>query len=124
MHETAAAGYGWNVASNTVGGTYGIAPAPGQPQSVLLRSWIARAFARAPRTGRTLVFGAWTAEERGLLGSETFAVHPLYPPGGAAQDVDLFYRIGLELANSRRWPEWNAGSEFLAIGKTSAAVRR
>jgi Zn-dependent M28 family amino/carboxypeptidase len=347
IHETAAAGYGWNVASNTVGGTYGIAAARGRPQPVLLQSWIsrdfavdlfakagldfemakrhardpafhptvlagarfdidmpvktervasrnvlakllgtthpeetllfaahwdafgvgapdstgrsirpganddglgiagvlelARAFAQAPRTARTLVFAAWTAEERGLLGSETFGVHPLYPPAtmvanltidilqtagpardvvligagqneleqdlaraaatqgrtvtpdakperglfyradhfslakrgvptlllmgigggadlidggrvagdawvsdytsrcyhqtcdswspdwdlrGAAQDVDLFYRIGLELANSRRWPEWNAGSEFLAIRQSSAAARR
>jgi len=347
IHETAAAGYGWNVASNTVGGTYGIAPAPGQPQPVLLQSWIsrefaadlfaksgldfevakrhardpgfrpielagarfdidmpvktervasrnvlaklpgtthpdetilfaahwdafgagapdasgrtirpganddglgiagvlelARAFVRAPRTERTLVFAAWTAEERGLLGSETFGVHPLYPTAtmvanltidilqtagpakdvvligagqneleqdlaraaaaqgrtvtpdakperglfyradhfslakrgvptlllmgigggadlinggrvagdawvsdytsrcyhqtcdswspdwdlhGAAEDVDLFYRIGLELANSRRWPAWTAGSEFLAIRQSSAAARR
>ena len=40
---------------------------------------LARAFAHAPRTQRTLVFAAWTAEERGLLGSETLA-HPLYRP--------------------------------------------
>jgi Zn-dependent M28 family amino/carboxypeptidase len=347
VHETAAAGYGWNVASNGVGGTYGIAPSPGRPQPVLLQSWIsrefavdlfskagldfdalkrrareagfrpvelagarfsidmpvktdrvnsrnvlarlpgtshpdesilfaahwdaygigapdsagrtirpganddglgiagvlelARGFARAPRTERTLVFAAWTAEERGLLGSETFGVHPLFPPGkmvadmtldilqtagpardvvlvgagqndleqdlaraaaaqgrtvtpdakperglfyradhfslakrgvptlllmaigggadlvdggraagdawvsdytarcyhqtcdtwnadwdlrGAAEDIDLFYRIGQALGNSRRWPEWNAGSEFKAIRDASASARR
>lgn len=347
VHETAAAGYGWNVASNTVGGAYGIVPAPDQPQPVLLQSWISRGFAtdlfartgfdfeslkrkardpgfrpvelvgarfsidlpvktervnsrnvlaklpgtthpdetilfaahwdafgigapdaagrtirpganddalgiagvlelaraltQAPRTQRTLVFAAWTAEERGLLGSETFGVHPLFAPdkmvanmtldilqtageardvvlvgagqntleqdlaqaaaaqgrtvtpdakperglfyradhfslakrgvptlllmgigggadlidggraagdawvsdytahcyhqtcdawsadwnlGGAAQDIDLFYRIGLVLGNSRRWPEWSAGSEFKAIRDASAAARR
>jgi Zn-dependent M28 family amino/carboxypeptidase len=345
VHEPAAAGYGWNVASNPVGGTYGIVGPANQPQPVLLQAWIsreatvnlfrksgldfetlkrqardphfrpvelnarfsidmpvktervdsrnvlaklpgtthpdesilfaahwdaygigapdsqgrtirpganddglgiagvlelARAFARGPRTERTLVFAAWTAEERGLLGSETFGVHPLFSPAktvanltldvlqtagpardvvlvgagqnelekdlaqaaaaqgrtvtpdakperglfyradhfslakrgvptlllmgigggadlvtggrtagdawvsdytaqcyhqtcdswsaewdlrGAAQDVDLFYRIGLKLGNSRRWPEWNATSEFKAIRDASASAR-
>jgi Zn-dependent M28 family amino/carboxypeptidase len=346
VHETAAAGYGWNIVSSNVGGTYDIARSAGQAQPVLLQAWIsretavdlfaragldfealkrqardpgfrpvqisdalfsidmpvrtervqsrnvlarlpgsthpdetilfaahwdtfgigapdsqgrtirpganddalgiagvlelARAFARAPRTQRTLVFAAWTAEESGLLGSETFGVHPLYPPEktvadmtldilqtagpsrdvvligagqneleddlaraaaaqgrtvtadakperglfyradhfslakrgvptllimaigggedlvsggraagdawvsdytahcyhqtcdrwspswdlrGAAQDVDLFYRVGLELGNSRRWPEWRATSEFKAIRDRSAAAR-
>jgi len=43
---------------------------------------------------------------------------------GAAEDVDLFYRIGLELGNSRRWPEWRATSEFKAIRDSSASARR
>jgi Zn-dependent M28 family amino/carboxypeptidase len=346
VHETPAAGYGWNVASTSVGGTYGIVQPAGQTQPVRLQAWIsreaavdlfaktgldfealkraardqkfkpvelagarfsidmpvntqrvnshnvlaklpgtlhpdetllfaahwdaygvgapdaqgrtirpganddglgiagvlelARAFAQAPRTERTLIFAAWTAEERGLLGSETFGIHPLYRPAkmvadltldilqtagpsrdivlvgagqneleedlaraaaaqdrsvtpdakperglfyradhfslakrgvptlllmgigggadlvnggrpagdawvsdytahcyhqtcdswsqdwdlrGAAQDIDLFYRIGLELANSRRWPEWHEGSEFKAIRAASAAAR-
>jgi Zn-dependent M28 family amino/carboxypeptidase len=346
VHETAAAGYGWNVAANSVGGTYDIARAEDQTQPVLLQAWIsreaavgllaktgldfealkrqareqgfkpielsgarfsidmpvetervdshnvlaelpgtkhaeesilfaahwdaygigapdsegrtirpganddglgiagvlelARAFARTQRTERTLVFAAWTAEERGLLGSESFGVHPLFPPAkmvanmtidilqsvgasrdvvlvgagqndlekdlaraaaaqgrtvtadakperglfyradhfslakrgvptlllmgigggadlvsggraagdawvsdytahcyhqtcdawsatwdlrGAAEDVDLFYRIGLELANSRRWPEWYAASEFKAVRDASASAR-
>ena len=40
---------------------------------------IARAFAAGPRPERTLVFAAWTAEERGLLGAEHYAANPLYP---------------------------------------------
>ena len=40
---------------------------------------IARKFASGPKPERTLVFAAWTAEERGLLGSEYYAQHPLYP---------------------------------------------
>jgi Zn-dependent M28 family amino/carboxypeptidase len=40
---------------------------------------IARHFVAGPRPERTLLFAAWTAEERGLLGSEYFASHPLYP---------------------------------------------
>jgi Zn-dependent M28 family amino/carboxypeptidase len=201
---------------------------------------LARAFARGPRTERTLVFAAWTAEEAHLLGSETFAVHPLFAlekmvvdltldilqtagpardvvligagqneldddlaraayaqdrtvtpdpkperglfyradhfslakrgvptlllmalgggedlvsggrmagdawvadytahcyhepcdawsPNwdlrGAAEDVDLFYRIGRDLGNSRRWPEWRPTSEFKAIRDASGAAR-
>ena len=40
---------------------------------------IARAFKQGPRPDRTLVFAAWTAEERGLLGSEYYAAHPWLP---------------------------------------------
>jgi Zn-dependent M28 family amino/carboxypeptidase len=345
VHETAAAGYGWNVAANAVGGTYDIARAADQTQPVLLQAWIsreaavalfasagfdfealkrqartqefkpvdlgarfsiempvkterveshnvlaqlpgtkhpqesvlfaahwdaygigapdadgrtirpganddglgvagvlelARAFARMKRPERTLVFAIWTAEERGLLGSETFGVHPLFSPTrmvadltidilqtagpsrdvvlvgagqnelerdlaqaaaaqgrtvtpdakperglfyradhfslakrgvptillmaidggadlleggraagdawvsdytahcyhqtcdawsaawdlrGAVEDVDLFYRVGLALANSRRWPEWYDTSEFKGVRDASASAR-
>ena len=40
-----------------------------------------RAFAREPRTDRTLVFMAVTAEEKGLLGSAYYAANPLFPLG-------------------------------------------
>ena len=39
----------------------------------------ARAFARRPRTERSVVFLAVGAEEKGLLGSEYYAANPLYP---------------------------------------------
>jgi Zn-dependent M28 family amino/carboxypeptidase len=346
IHETDAAGYGWNVISSDVGGSYDIVRSAGEAQAVLMQAWIAReaavnlfskagldfealkrkardtnfrpvvvgdarfsiempvttervqsrnvlaeirgtkhpdevilfgahwdafgigppdfrgetirrganddglgiagvlelarAFAKAPRTERTLVFAAWTAEERNLLGSETFAVRPLFqldktvadltidilqtagpardvvlvgagqndleddlaraaraqgrtvtPDAkperglfyradhfslakrgvptlllmalgggedlvsggrtagdawvadytahcyhqpcdawsptwdlrGAAQDVDLFYRIGRELGQSRRWPEWRSTSEFKAIRDKSGTAR-
>jgi Zn-dependent M28 family amino/carboxypeptidase len=346
IHETAAAGYGWNVVANDAGGTYDILRSAEQTQGVLLQAWIARetavdlfakagldfeilkrkardsdfrpvqlgdatfsidmpvkteriqsqnvlaqlrgtthpqetimfaahwdafgigapdaagktirpganddglgvagvlelarAFAHGPRTQRTLVFALWTAEERGLLGSETFGVHPLFALdkmvanltldilqtagpardvvlvgagqneleddlahaaaaqertvtpdakperglfyradhfslakrgvptlllmaigggadlvsggreagdawvsdytahcyhqtcdawspnwnlAGAAEDVDLFYRVGLGLANSRQWPTWRASSEFKAIRDQSNASR-
>jgi len=41
----------------------------------------ARAFAREPRTDRSVVFLAVTAEEKGLLGSEYYAHNPLFPIG-------------------------------------------
>ena len=45
VHEDGPAGYGWNVAANTVGGTYALPVAAGQPQPVALQSWISRPFA-------------------------------------------------------------------------------
>ena len=201
----------------------------------------ARLFASGPRPQRTLIFAAWTGEERGLLGSEYYAEHPLFPMekmvanltfdtlewngavkdavlvgrgqstdmeslftraakaqgryitpenhperglfyradhfsfakrgvpvlldmalagaydmvdggraagerwldgftatcyhqtcdswsanwnlSGAAQEAELFYEIGLGLANSREWPQWNPTSEFAKVRSRSEAVR-
>jgi Zn-dependent M28 family amino/carboxypeptidase len=202
---------------------------------------IARAFAKGPKPQRTVAFGVWTAEERGLLGSEYYASHPVFPLAttaadftmdvvqtagpshdvilvgsgkdsleadlvkaaarqgrrvtpdphperalfyradhfsvakrgvptalimgmaagpdlvtggreagdrwvndytttcyhqvcdnwspswdlrGAAQDIALFYDVGRELANSTRWPEWNADSEFKHIRAETDAARK
>lgn len=43
---------------------------------------------------------------------------------GAADDVTLAYEAGLALANSTRWPDWNASSEFKPIRAKTAAARR
>jgi Zn-dependent M28 family amino/carboxypeptidase len=62
---------------------------------------LARVFAAGPRPERSIVFAAWTAEEKGLLGSEYYAANPVYPlettvagfnvdalaPTGLARDV-------------------------------------
>jgi Zn-dependent M28 family amino/carboxypeptidase len=40
---------------------------------------LARVFAAGPRPQRSLVFAFWTAEEKGLLGSEYYASNPVYP---------------------------------------------
>ena len=64
---------------------------------------LGRAFKIGPPPERTLVFAAWTAEERGLLGAEHYATNPLFPidkavanltldtlqPNGLARDVVL-----------------------------------
>lgn len=64
---------------------------------------IARAMKGGPAPERSVVFGAWTAEERGLLGSEYYATNPVFPmaktvanlgidilqTAGAANDVVL-----------------------------------
>jgi Zn-dependent M28 family amino/carboxypeptidase len=69
---------------------YGIGPADAQGRTIRpgaaddalgLAAMIedARLFAQGPRPQRTLLFFAWTGEERGLLGSAYYAQHPLYP---------------------------------------------
>ena len=69
---------------------YGIGPADAQGRTIrpgaaddalglAAMIEIARKFSNGPRPERTLVFAAWTGEERGLLGSEYYAQHPLYP---------------------------------------------
>jgi Zn-dependent M28 family amino/carboxypeptidase len=50
---------------------------------------LARVFAAAPRTARSLVFALWTGEERGLLGSETYAVDPIYPVATTVANLTL-----------------------------------
>ena len=49
---------------------------------------VARLFKAQPTPPqRTVVFAAWTGEERGLLGSEYYAQHPLYPMETMAADL-------------------------------------
>jgi Zn-dependent M28 family amino/carboxypeptidase len=50
---------------------------------------MARLFAAGPRPDRTLLFAAWTGEERGLLGSEYEAANPLYPAETMVANITL-----------------------------------
>lgn len=50
---------------------------------------IARAFKRGPRPDRSILFGFWTAEERGLLGSEAYALKPVVPANKVAANITL-----------------------------------
>jgi Zn-dependent M28 family amino/carboxypeptidase len=64
---------------------------------------LAEAFAHDAKPQRTIAFVYWTLEEQGLLGSEYFAEHPVWPlkhivgvinadgglPGGKARDMSL-----------------------------------
>lgn len=50
---------------------------------------VARVFARGRRPDRTLIFVAYTAEEKGLLGSEYYADHPLYSLERTAAVINL-----------------------------------
>ncbi len=50
---------------------------------------LARTFAHAPRSQRTVQFMAVTAEEKGLLGSEYYANAPLYPLATTVADINM-----------------------------------
>ena len=50
---------------------------------------IARAFKAGPRPDRSILFGFWTAEERGLVGSEAYAMNPVVPPQKVAANITL-----------------------------------
>jgi Zn-dependent M28 family amino/carboxypeptidase len=50
---------------------------------------IGRAFAHAPQPERSVVFLNVTAEEKGLLGSEYYASHPLYPLATTAGVINM-----------------------------------
>ena len=43
---------------------------------------------------------------------------------GMVHDLPMLYKLGNDLANSRRWPAWGADSEFRAIREASAAERK
>ncbi|CAP55554.1 putative aminopeptidase [Gluconacetobacter diazotrophicus PA1 5] len=57
---------------------------------------IARAFKAGHRPDRTVLFAAWTAEERGLLGSTWYAAHPLAPLARTAANftIDVLQTAG------------------------------
>ena len=58
---------------------------------------IARAFKAGPTPERTILFGAWTAEERGLLGSSWYVEHPLIslPKTVANFTIDVLQMAGM-----------------------------
>ncbi|MFZ9363010.1 MAG: M28 family metallopeptidase [Arenimonas sp.] len=83
---------------------------------------LARAYGKAPKTHRSVVFLAVTAEEKGLLGSEYYAANPVFPlgktvaminmdalsPGGKARNFSISGNAKLELldrlvATAAKW---------------------
>jgi Zn-dependent M28 family amino/carboxypeptidase len=87
--------------------------------------------ALAFRAGRDLVKGGMAA---GNAAIEAYNNERYHQPsdeydarldmGGAAQEGQVAYEIGRELANSRRWPSWNEGVEYKKIRDVSATARR
>ncbi len=78
-------------------------------------------FAAAGFTGATDSSRAYV---RDRYHQPTDAWDPSWSMAGAAQDVQLMYSVGRELANSSAWPRWTAGNEFEAVREASAAMRR
>jgi Zn-dependent M28 family amino/carboxypeptidase len=50
---------------------------------------LGRLFGSAPKTTRSVVFLATTAEERGLLGAEYYAANPVYPLETTVADINM-----------------------------------
>jgi Zn-dependent M28 family amino/carboxypeptidase len=61
---------------------------------------VARAFAAAKRPARSVVFAAWTAEEKGLLGAEYYAQNPLYSLARTAAVINLDPHVVLPAARN------------------------
>lgn len=61
---------------------------------------VARAFAAGPRPARTLIFAAWTAEEKGLLGADYYAANPLLPLAGTVAVINLDPHVQLPRTRS------------------------
>ena len=74
---------------------------------------IGRRFASGPRPQRTILFAAWTGEERGLLGSEHYAQNPLYPHATMAANLTL---------DTLQWA--GATRDTLLIGKGQSELER
>ena len=82
-------------------------------------------------SGRDLVTGG---VEAGKAAQEAFVrdryhqpadqFEPTWDLSGMAQDLVIAYDLGRQLANSREWPEWKAGSEFKAARDKTAAARK
>jgi Zn-dependent M28 family amino/carboxypeptidase len=47
---------------------------------------------------------------------------PSWDMSGAVEDLQLLFRLGLQVANGDRWPEWKPGTEFKAVRE--AMLRR
>jgi Zn-dependent M28 family amino/carboxypeptidase len=54
----------------------------------------------------------YTAEDYHQVSDE---VKDYWDLSGAVDDLDLFFEMGRELANSAAWPEWSESSEFRAV---------
>ncbi len=61
---------------------------------------VARAFASGPRPARSVVFAAWTAEEKGLLGADYYAAHPVQPLAQVVAVINLDPHVVLPAARN------------------------
>ncbi len=71
---------------------------------------LARAFQSGPPPARTVLFAAWAAEEKGLLGSEYYASHPLHPLARLAAVINLDPHVVLPAARD---------IELIGVGRTT-----
>jgi len=83
---------------------------------------LARAWAKAPRPARSVVFLAVTAEERGLLGSDYYGQNPLYPLATTVAAINFDNAFNPAGATSNFTVKGLAQNDLLdrliAVGKT------
>lgn len=82
-------------------------------------------------SGEDLVEGGVAA---GKAASDAYRINAYHQPAdewndnwrldGMTADVALVYSVGIDLANSNRWPAWGEGSEFKAVRDATAAQRK
>ena len=80
---------------------------------------VARAMAAGPRPQRSLMFAAWTAEEKGLLGAEYYAARPLAPLASTVAVINLDPHV--QLPRTRTLEVIGAGRTSLEDDLASAA---
>jgi Zn-dependent M28 family amino/carboxypeptidase len=87
--------------------------------------------ALAFRGGRDLVIGGTPAGQRIVSAYNMRCYHQpcdefaaIRSFVGPAQEADVAFRIGYDLANSADWPTWNRGNEYLPLQRALAAERR
>jgi hypothetical protein len=81
---------------------------------------VAKAMADGPKPARSVLFLWTTGEERGLLGSDYFAAHPVVPPGRIVAEVNL--DAGAPPAPPVSWIV--AGGDRSTLGDLAVAVAR
>jgi len=82
-------------------------------------------------SGEDLVNGGTAA---GHAAADDYRLHRYHQPSdeydpnwdwsGAVRDLEIYYEVGRELADSDAWPNWYEGDEFRAIRDRTAAERR
>ena len=70
----------------------------------------------------------------GLEKSEEYTAHDYHKPSdevradwdlaGAERDLQLLYRVALDVAEAQKWPEWKDGSEFRAVRQAALSAPR
>lgn len=70
----------------------------------------------------------WTISQMNAYAAEKYhnpadEYDPSWDLTGGVDDLRLFFRIGLKLANSEEWPEWKDGVSFKAIREKSRGLR-
>lgn len=71
---------------------------------------VARAFAAVPPPPRSVIFAAWTAEEKGLLGSDWYAAHPVVPLRDMIAAINLDPHVMLPTTRN---------IELIGVGRTT-----